>query len=500
MNLKSKTSDPEDQLREDIASFYADPLGYVMYAFPWGVKGTRLAHETGPEDWQREELIALGEAVLRSEQGIAKGDDISSIRRAISSGHGIGKTGFVAWVIKWFMSTRMDPQCIVTANTETQLTKKTWRELAKWNRMSLDGHWFDWTATLFKYRSRPETWFAVAQTWSENNPDAFQGTHEDNVLLIFDEASGIPDQIWDSAEGAMTTARCIWLVFGNMTKATGRFVDCFGRFRHRWAHRRVDSRTVKRSNKAQIQEWLEDYGEDSDFFKIRVRGEKPRATATQFFPNDIIDQAMARNLEKSIWIHSPRLGGLDVARHGDDRSAHTERRGLKQFEPKIWFGKDTMWLAGWVAAELREAIDLADPYDAYFIDVTGIGWGVYDRLVQLNWSNVVIPVQVGEPALDTDKYFNKRAELYDKYRLWIKSGADIPDMQDLRDDLVGPQYGWTERGGKLVIESKKDMKRRGIPSPDILESAILTFAEDVSDGAMDFPRMSNEVGGGWMSK
>ena len=501
MNQKqSQAIDFESQLRLDIASFYADPCGYVMYNFPWGVAGTPLEHEEGPDTWQEEELRELGQQVIEAEGAIAQGKDVSAIRRAISSGHGIGKTAKVAWAIKWFMATRINPQCIVTANTETQLQKKTWRELAKWNHLALDQHWFKWSATTFRYIERPETWFAVAQTWSENNPDAFQGTHEDNVLLIFDEASGIPNPIWESAEGAMTTPRCIWLAYGNMTRPTGRFVDCFGRFRHRWNTRRVDAREAKKANKELIKEWIEDYGEDSDFVRVRVKGERPRSGFTQFFGNDIVEAAQQRMVLEESYEHAPKVGGLDVARHGDDMSAMCMRRGLKLWRPVRFRIPDTMKIASAVANELDAAKEADDPYTAFFIDVTGIGWGVYDRLVQLGWESVCVAVQVGERADEPEKFFNKRAELYHRMKVWLKQGGDIPEDDDqLRDDLIGPEYGFDGKE-RLQIERKKDMKARGIPSPDIAESVIITFAESVSDLSMQYPRMVNDSGGTWMAQ
>lgn len=492
--------DNETQLAIDISNFYADPLGYVRYAFPWGAAKTTLAQEDGPDVWQEEELRAIGEQVIEAEQAIADGKETSSIRRAISSGHGIGKTAYVSWVTKWFMATRVNPQCIITANTETQLQKKTWRELAKWNYLSIDGHWFDWSATTFKYKKSPATWFAVAQTWSESNPDAFQGTHEDNVLLIFDEASGIATPIWDSAEGAMTTPRCIWLAFGNMTRSTGRFVDCFGRFRHRWAGRRVDSREAKKTNKAQIEEWRQDYGEDSDFFRVRVKGEKPRSGYTQFYSNDLIEEAQERKAEPDTYEHAPIVGGLDVARHGDDMSAMSKRQGLKLWKPRRMQIQDTMKLAGVVAQEIEDGKESNQPYSAFFIDVTGIGWGVYDRLVQLGYESIVIAVQVGERADEKEKYFNKRAELYDRTKTWLKNGADIPRNDDqLKDDFIGPEYGFDGRE-RLQIERKKDMKARGLPSPDIAESVIITFAENVNAEGGGYPRMINDTGGTWMGR
>ena len=263
------------ELIEDIAAFYNDPEGFVRYVFPWGQAGTPLANETGPDTWQCDVMGEIRSALLAGDS--ADKALQTAIQIAVSSGHGIGKTGFVAWIILWFMSTREFPQVVVTANTKTQLTTKTWRELSKWHKLAINRDWFDWTATKFAHVLYPEVWFAAAIPWTEHNSEAFAGTHEKHVLVVFDEASAIADKIWEVTEGAMTTPGAMWLAFGNPTQTTGRFAQCFGKFKHRWATRQIDSRTAKMANKAQIQKWIDDYGEDHDFVRVRVRGVFPRA-------------------------------------------------------------------------------------------------------------------------------------------------------------------------------------------------------------------------------
>ena len=130
------------------------------------------------------------------------------------------------------MSTRPHPQIVVTANTREQLLKKTFRELSVWHKLLINTGWFTWTATKFYHNDHPETWFAAAVPWSAERPESFAGTHAEHVMLLFDEASGIHDVIWEVAEGAMTTAGAAWLVFGNPTRNTGRFRECFGKFAH----------------------------------------------------------------------------------------------------------------------------------------------------------------------------------------------------------------------------------------------------------------------------
>jgi len=230
-------------LQEAMAGFVDDPLGFVCFAFPWGTG--ELADQRGPDTWQTAVLEYVGGQCLTAPE---------ALQVAVASGHGVGKTALVAWLLLWFLSTRPHPQAVVTANTKTQLDTKTWRELAKWHQRSVHRAWFAWTATRFYHQDHPATWFASAIPWSATNAEAFAGTHETDVLLLFDEASAIDDLIWETAEGAMTTPGALWLAFGNPTRNTGRFKECFpgGRFAHRWHALQVDSRSGKLANQAQI--------------------------------------------------------------------------------------------------------------------------------------------------------------------------------------------------------------------------------------------------------
>jgi hypothetical protein len=452
-----KTNPAEKKLQALIASTAYDPTRFVQIAYPWGEPGV-LAKHTGPDAWQRDILDELGESLRQGK----------SPRISVASGHGIGKSTLVAWVIHWFVSTRPHPQVVVTANTREQLLKKTFRELAVWHKRSINSHWWVWTATKFYHVDHPETWFASAIPWSAENPEAFAGTHAEHVMLIFDEASGIADTIWETAEGAMTTARSAWLCFGNPTKNTGRFRECFGKYKHRWSTRQIDSRTAKMaSNKEQIAEWIEDYGEDSDFVRVRVKGEFPRASTTQFIPSHHVERAMVNRAVDDEG--GAKLLGVDVARFGDDQSIILKRVGGKVFPLTKFRGIDTMQLAGHVA----QAIEDWDP-DAVFVDGTGMGAGVVDRLRSLNYK--IIEVINKENADDPLKYANKRAETWGRMRDWLKGDVELPDDSGLRDGLIGLEYGFSAKMA-IQLEKKEDLKKRGLASPDEADALALTFAE-----------------------
>jgi hypothetical protein len=454
----SVSPDYESRLIEDIADFYLDPLGFVLYVFDWG-SGDLKDHD-GPDEWQAEQLKEIGDLLTENPD--------RSIQEAIASGHGIGKSAETAWLILWAMSTRPNLNGIITANTTNQLTTKTWRELAVWHKRAINKHWFKWTATKFFHVAHPETWFTAAVPNTEHNSEAFAGQHAEHVLVIYDEASAIPDKIWEVSEGAMTTAGAMWFVFGNPTRNTGRFRECFGRLKHRWITRQIDSRKARMTDKAKIQQWIEDYGEDSDFVRIRVLGEFPRAADNQFIPSDIVDNARARTIGPEIWGAYPRFLSVDVARFGADQSVILRRQGPKVWMPKTFRELDTMTLAGHVMDEYRNWHP-----SVIFVDGVGIGAGVVDRLKQENLP--VVDVQSGAQARDTRLYANLRAEMWANMRDWLKGEIDLPDCRGLLDGLMQPEYGFNSRM-QIQLESKDDMKARGLSSPDEADALAFTFA------------------------
>jgi len=425
-------------------TYFADPVGYV-----------RDVLQAEPDVWQIEALNAVRD----------------NKRVAGASGHGIGKTAFVAWIIHWFMATRPNPQVVVTANTKNQLDSKTWRELAKWNQKALNGHWFEVKATRMELKDSPETWFASAIPWTEHNSESFAGTHEEHVLVVFDEASAIADVIWDVVEGAMTTPGARWVALGNPTRNTGRFRECWGRFRHRWHTMQVDSRKAKMADQTQIKEWIADYGEDSDFVRVRVKGEFPKSSSAQLISTALVEAAVkykAVGFEKL-----PLILGVDVARFGDDQTVICARRGRKVYPLSKFRELDTMQVAGHVAAAIK---DLKP--SLVNIDIGAMGAGVVDRLREQGFE--VRGVNFGGEPTDKIKFANKRAEMWGQALNWLKEGGELPDDYELRQDLIGPEYSYTS-SQQLLLEKKESMKRRGLSSPDCADAFALTFASPVTD-------------------
>lgn len=404
-------------------------------------------------------------------------------------------TTLVAWLILWFISTRQHPQIVVTANTTNQLTGKTWRELSKWHRLMAHATWFTWSATKFAMKAAPDTWFAAAVPWSKERSEAFAGTHEKHVLLIFDEASAVDDAIWESAEGALTTAGAMWFAFGNPTRNTGRFRECWRRFRNRWVVKQVDSRKAKKADQRQIANWIEDYGEDSDFVRIRVKGEFPRSGSTQFIAEDVVEAAMQRfrraerdkvarlgepvdgfavklGVQDAADPRAPLIMAVDVARFGDDATVVGLRRGNVFIKHAEWRGLD----GEQVGQRCAEIINALGP-DAVFLDSNGLGASAYDTLVRLGYD--VVGVNAGVKAQDESRYFNRRVEMWDLMKLWLGKGGMIQDDPKFKDDLIGPEYAFDAKS-RWQLESKDDMKSRGLPSPDTADALAMTFYAPVA--------------------
>ena len=455
---------PDDnKIADALSKFVFDPLGFVYFAYPWD-EGL-LKGEDGPDKWQTSVLRDIGNEMKESTKTNGK-----AVRVAVRSGHGIGKTALISWIVHWFMSTRPHPQAVVTANTKTQLDTKTWRELAKWHGMSLHAHWFKHTATKFYCVFGPKTWFAGAIPWNKEKPEAFAGTHEKHVLMVFDEASDIADIIWETSEGAMTTPGALWVVFGNPTKNTGRFSKCFKQDKKRWNTREIDSRDAKMSNKDEIEEWKEAYGEDSDFFRVRVKGQEPLAGSMQLIGEMLAEDAATRNYQTHVYEHEAKILAMDCARFGDDQSCIIKRQGPVAHGLEKYRNLDTMSLA----SILTRQIDEYQP-DATFVDVVGIGAGVVDRCRQLGYT--IIEVNGSKNAGDNEKYENKRTESWILMARWLEKGGAIPNDKDLLNDLPAPEYGF--KRGKFALERKEDVKKRLGRSPDTGDTLALTFAEPV---------------------
>ena len=459
-----------------MASVCSDPLEHAEVVYPWGER--ELSDSSGPRVWQASILDTIGKHLRNP------ATRFTPLKIAVASGHGVGKSACISMVCNWAMSTCIDCKIVITANTENQLLTKTMPEISKWFRMAINAHWFKNTATsIYAVADEHEReWRLNAIPWSDTSTEAFAGLHNKGkrIVVIFDEASNIDDKIWEVVEGALTdqNTEIIFIAFGNPTRNTGRFKECFGQYSHRWINKKIDSRTVEGVNLELIKQWEEDYGEESDFFKVRVRGEFPSAGSSQFIPSAYVDAARKRAPEAKIM--DPFVMGVDVGRF-HDASVICLRRG-RDARSVPWtkmYGQDTTA----VADRIARLVEIHRP-DAVFVDEGGIGIGVLDRLRLLRVPNVqginfgAAPSDVSANTLIPQKYANKRSEMWGNMKEWLEYGA-IPDDPELAAQLISVQFDYaktSKRDGAVVLQSKQDMRRQGLPSPDAADALALTFA------------------------
>lgn len=482
-----REASPDDELLEMLAGLELRPLDFVFAAYPWGEKGTELEYQTGPDRWQEEFLGDLQADLLAG--NFTPGEAFEFLwQGAVRSGHGVGKSALLSWLIDWAISTLENTRGRVTANTKEQLMRVLWGELSKWHRLFIASHLFKVTATAIftKVGDQEREWRIDAIPWSKENPEAFAGLHNyyKRILILADEASAIDSTIWEVLDGATTDAntQIIWVVTGNPTRNSGRFRDCFDKFAIStdnpdgvWHTYRVDARTSRFSNKKLIERWAKLWGEDSDFFRVRVLGEFPNAATTQLITLESIKLAQMRPVQS--YYFEPLILGVDIARYGDAETVASFRRGRDA---------RTVPAARWrnlpldqTADRIAGLITLHNP-DAVFIDEGGMGAGVVDFLRRLGFSP--IGVNFGVPASQMPEGIlvsNKRSEMFVSLRHWLETGGCIEDDEDLRDQLLAIEYHHTKKQ-EIQLVSKEDMHSLGHTLLDWADSLALTFAFPVS--------------------
>jgi hypothetical protein len=393
------------------------------------------------------------------------------------------------------MVTVPDTRGVVTANTESQLRTKTWAELAKWHQLlpAAIREANELTATALIAKGSPQTWRIDAVPWSATNTEAFAGLHNagKRVLVVYDEASAIDDKIWEVTEGALTdeNTEIVWVVCGNPTRATGRFADCHGRFRHRWRARTVDAREVPGTNRTQIDQWVTDYGEDSDFVRVRVRGLPPMASSSGFIGGDLVNQAMTK--EVTAFDSDPLVMAVDVSRGGADDSVIAFRAGMD--------ARTIPWITI-PGSEVRDSMRLVMACqdaalrwkpDAIIVDETGVGGPIVDRLTQLVGCPVY-GVNFGSRS-DDPKHANMRMTMYWRLREALQRGLAIPQDQFLARELQAIEYQHDAQDRMLLIP--KDRMRQALGySPDRADALAISFAVPIQAVWQATPKVVGKVG------
>jgi phage terminase large subunit len=396
--------------------------------------------------------------------------------RAISvrSGHGVGKSAVAAWALIWFILTKFPCKAVVTAPTSGQLFDALFAEVKHWIGFLPEAlqALLQVTSNRIELKEAPESAFISARTSRAEQPEALQGVHSDNVLLIADEASGVPEQVFQAASGSMSGEHATTLLLGNPVRTSGLFYDSHNKLAHRWKTYHVSCITSDRVSESYVEEQRLRYGENSNVFRIRVLGEFPLADDNTVLPLALVGPAVGRDIV--VAPGTPMVWGVDVARYGKNASVLLKRRGKEVLgDIKQWRGLDLMQLVGAIHNEYVSAPEHLRPEEIN-VDAIGLGAGVADRLRELGLP--VRAINVGElPSMKT-RYRNLRCELWYECREWLEPmDARLPDDDDLVSQMIAVQYKYMSNM-KLQLESKDEMEKRGVESPDVADALMLTFA------------------------
>ena len=404
-------------------------------------------------------------------QAIADGERKMSVR----SGHGTGKSTSASWAMLWYVLLRFPNKVVVTAPTSGQLFDALFAELKRWiNELPKQLQpMLTVKSDRVELAAAPSEAFISARTSRAETPEALAGVHSENVLLVVDEASGVPEKVFEAAAGSMSGHSATTILLSNPTRSSGTFFESQTRLSETYWTRRwscVDSPLVSDEF---VDEMRLRYGEDSSAFRIRVLGEFPLADDDVIIPFHLVEAATQRDVDltpdmKPVW-------AIDPARFGSDRTAFCKRVGNVVTEIKSWQGLDLMQTVGRVMAEY-EALPLSQRPAEILVDSIGVGGGVVDRLRELGAP--VRGVNVAETPSMKETYNNLRTELWFKTKAWLEDrSCKLPQNDDLMADLTGIRYSFSS-SGKMAAESKDAMKKRGLKSPDLADAVCLTMASD----------------------
>lgn len=483
----SAVANPLPEVQAELAEFVHDPLGFVMCAFPWGED--EMAKELGPREFQKRFLREIGDHLNNPDTRY------KPFRKAISSGHGIGKSALLAWIACWGLSTFEDCKVIVMAGTGDQLKTKTQPEVAKWFRRAINSALFEVNVTSVKVKEagREQTWRLDFLTWSEENPQASAGAHNarKRLIIIYDEAVGIPDVIWQTQEGAFTDAETeiIMIAFSQCTRSSGMFFEAtHGTQRVRFHAEVIDSRDVEGVNVEEINESIALYGPESDQVRVRWLGLFPLAGEGKFIDLQLVQDAQLRDV--MVLSDEAVIAGVDLSWGGSDDTVVRFRRGLdaRTIPPiKIRgeFTRNPAVVRERLADVLRSKYD-GQPVAMMFLDNSGVGGSagaILNGLLSLGLKNVM-GVNFGDQAIHDQFYALRRDEMWGKMKDWLRDGGAIDQDKDLAADLQKPIL-MKDIKQRIKLEPKEDMKRRlakmGLDSssPDDGDALALTFAMPV---------------------
>lgn len=400
---------------------------------------------------------------------------------SVSSGHGIGKSATEAMLILWFLTCWKNCKVGCTANTGPQLYDILWAEVSLWLRRMPQKvqHWYEWSTEYVRMTDHRESWYARARTSKKEQPEALAGLHADNVAIFVDEASGVFDAVFETAQGALTNPNVLVVMISNPTRLSGFFYDSHHSRKDDWQTFQFDSRDSPIVDVQFVDRIRSTYGEDSPQWKVRVAGEFPDSEEDQLIPRSLFDAAAARYEYRKTDFGAVRCLGVDVARYGGDKTVLAERQGASMGIIAIRSDQDTVATANDAHRAIREAETEGNPFDFVFVDIIGIGSGVFDILMDRQRNGLIpesvrlIPVNASETADEELEHANKRVEMWHRYKKWLEHGAVDPRF---REDSCAVKFGKPDSKGRNTLELKEDTKKRLGHSPDVADAGVLTFA------------------------
>ena len=420
-----------------------------------------------------EEVLGVKPLPYQAEflEAIASGERKISIR----SGHGTGKSTAASWAMLWYFLMHYPNKVVVTAPTSSQLFDALFAEMKRWIN-ELPPHLqsvLNVKSDRVEHTSAPSEMFISARTSRAETPEALAGVHSEHVMLVVDEASGVPEKVFEAAAGSMSGHNATTIMLSNPTRSSGTFYESQTRMASSWWTRRwscVDSPLVSDEF---VDEMRMRYGEESNAFRIRVLGEFPLADDDTIIPFHLAEAAQHRDVQVSE--ETSVVWGLDVARFGTDATALCKRQGPIVTELRSWRGLDLMQTVGRVVAEYEALPDSRRPSEI-LVDSIGVGSGVVDRLQELELP--VRGVNVAEAPSMGETYLNLRSELWFKTKGWLEDrSCKLPSNDQLIAELTSIRYSFTS-SGKMKAESKDEMRKRGLQSPDLADALCLTMASD----------------------
>jgi phage terminase large subunit len=438
---------PDQVFRDFVARYKSSPTLFV-----------REVLQCEPDEWQAEFM----DAIARGER-----------RVSVVSGHGTGKSTAAAWISIWYILFHYPVKIVITAPTASQLFDALFAEIRRQCGSlppALAGL-LEATSDRIVLKSSPTEAFISARTSSKDRPESLAGVHSDHVMLICDEASGIPEEVFESAAGSMSGENAVTILLGNPTRTSGLFFKSHHELKDRWWTRRVSCLTSPRVSKDFIADMAQRYGENSNAYRVRVLGEFPISEDDTLIGRGVVLDAMNRDITPSPT--TPEVWGLDVSRYGNDRTALCKRKGPVVREIRTWRGLDLMQTAGQVIAEYN-AMPVDQRPVEILVDSIGIGAGLVDRLREVGLP--VRGINVSESSSTLSNCYRLRDELWKNVKDWLeKRDCKLPNDEDLLTDLTSCRYSFNSQG-KLRVESKDDLKRRGFRSPDLADSLCLSLS------------------------